>query len=149
MHQNTSSNRSSCTSHRNSRTRSSGLWTPWLLSSRAQSPQVSPNVSSPPVWREDITSWRLCNLSRRVITRSSIVFPLSTERTDASIRDRSSCRRAKESRSASLSKSPSSAKSRPAPRSCMRMSYTLATRMCVRSIRKTLVSHTPHTSHPL
>lgn len=101
-HQNTSSSRSSCTSRRSSRTRSSDPWTPSPRSLRVLSLPVLPSVSSHLVSQEGTTSWLPFSHSKRVTTRSSTVCPRWTARTAASTHARSSCRRARESRLASL-----------------------------------------------
>ena len=105
MHQSISSSRSSSTFRHNSRTRSSDPWTPSPPSSRVLSQLVSPNVSSHLVLHADTTSWQLCSLSRRATTPNSTACRPSTARIGASTHARSSCRRVKESRSASPSRS--------------------------------------------
>jgi hypothetical protein len=141
VHQSIFSSRLSSMFRRNSRTRSSDPWTPSPPSSRVLSQLVSPNVSSHLALRADTTSWQLCSLSRRATTLNSTACRLSTARTGASTHARFSCRKVKESRLASPSRSRSSDRWRPAPRSCTRTCFTLATRMCVPSTPRILVSH--------
>ena len=138
--QSTSSSRSSCTYRHNSRIRSSGPWTPWLPLSRAPLLPVSLSALSRPVSQEDITSWPLYSHSRKATIRSSTVCRRLMARIGASTQDKFSCKRARESRLASRSRSHSSDKWLQVQRSCTRMYSTLATKMCVPSTPRIHVS---------
>lgn len=140
VHPSTSSSKSSFTSRPSFKAKSYDPWTQSPPSSRGPSLQVLPNVLSLPALPVVTTSWLLSSPSRKVTTLSNIVFPAWTARIAASTQGRYSCRRAKESRLVSLSRSASSDKSLQALLSCMRMCSMLVTRMFAPSTPKTHVS---------
>ena len=109
----TSSNKSSFTCHPNTRTKWYDPWTLWPRLSRVPLQPVSLNVSSRLVLHEGITSWPLCNRSRKATIPSNTASHLSTARIDAGTHGRFSCKRASVSRLANPSKSHSSVKWHP------------------------------------
>ena len=138
----TSSNRLSSTCRRNSSLRWSDPWTPLLLSSRVPSLLVSQRESSHIVLLDDIISWLRCNRSRRDTILNSIVFHRSMERTGASTHARFSYKRGSVSRSASLSRFPSSDRWHRAQRLCTKTSYTPATTTSAQNTQRIHVSCT-------
>jgi hypothetical protein len=114
-HLNICFNRLSFTFRLSSSQRLSDQWTRWLPLSRVLLLLVSPRESSLIVLRDDTISWPRFNHSRRVTIRSNTVCPAWTERTDASTHGRFSCRKVKESRLVSHTRSAFSDKWLPVP----------------------------------
>jgi Hsp70 protein len=137
---NTSSNKSSCTSHPNSSLKSSDLWTLSQPSSRVQSQPVLLSESSLTVSLVDTISWQRCNLSRKAIILSSIVCRVLTVKIAANTRGKSSCRRVSVSRLVSRTRSASSDRLLLERLLCTRTSCMLATMMFAPNIPKIHVS---------
>jgi hypothetical protein len=98
---NTSSNKSNCTSHPNSKTKSSAPWTPSPPSSKAPSPPASPSASSHPASPVATTSWPPSNPSKKATTPNNTASHPSTAKTAANTHGRFSSKKGRESRSAS------------------------------------------------
>jgi len=139
----TCSSKLNSTCRLNTNRRLSDPWTPSQRSSRELSPQESQNESSPTVSHVGTTSWLLSSHSKRATTLNSTVCPAWMVGIDASTPDRSLCRRANVSRSASRSRSASSDRWRLERPLCTRTSCTLATRMSALNTQRILVSEPP------